>query len=116
MANKITGRATTPEAIRAEVGDILEWCRVVDEDEFTTIYQLWIVAQNCIDRICGENYKEYSDLKANNNLARMCIKMLVNSMYVNRSYEVSSNSKVSSVVKGMLEILGNVIPEDDDDF
>lgn len=111
---KITGRATTPQAIRAEVGDILEWCRVLDEDEFATVYQLCIVAQNYIDRICGENYKEYGNVKANNNLARMVIKMLVNSMYVNRSYELSSNSKVSGVVKGMLEVLGNVVPEDDD--
>lgn len=116
MANKITGRATTPQAIRAEVGDILEWCRVLDEEEYTTVYQLCIVAQNYIDRICGENYKEYGNVKANNNLARMCIKMLVNSMYVNRSYEVNSSSKVSTVVKGMLEILGNVVPEDDDDL
>lgn len=111
---KITGKATTPEAIRAEVGDILEWCRVLDEDEYTTVYQLCVVAQNYVDSICGENYKEYGDIKANANLARMVIKMLVNSMYVNRSYEVSSNSKVSGVVKGMLEILGNVTPEDDD--
>ena len=111
---KITGKATTPEAIRAEVGDILEWCRVLDEDEYTTVYQLCIVAQNYVDSICGENYKEYGDIKANANLARMVIKMLVNSMYVNRSYEISSNSKVSGVVKGMLEILGNVTPEDDD--
>lgn len=114
MANKITGRATTPQAIQAEIGDILDWCRVLDEDEYTTVYQLCVVAQNYVDSICGENYKEYGDVKANNNLARMVIKMLVNSMYVNRSYEVSSNSKVSSVVKGMLEILGNVTPEDDD--
>lgn len=111
---KITGKATTIEAIRAEVGDILEWCRVLDEDEYTTVYQLCVVAQNYVDSICGENYKEYGDIKANANLARMVIKMLVNSMYVNRSYEVSSNSKVCSVVKGMLEILGNVTPEDDD--
>lgn len=111
---KITGKATTPEAIKAEVGDILEWCRVLDEDEYTTVYQLCIVAQNYVDSICGVNYKEYGDIKANANLARMIIKMLVNGMYVNRSYEVSSNSKVSSVVKGMLEILGNVTPEDDD--
>ena len=111
---KITGKATTIKAIRAEVGDILEWCRVLDEDEYTTVYQLCIVAQNYIDRICGENYKEYGDIEANANLARMVIKMLVNSMYVNRSYEISSNSKVSGVVKGMLEILGNVTPEDDD--
>ena len=114
MANKITGRATTPQGIRAEVGDILEWCRVLDEEEYTTVYQLCVVAQNYVDSICGENYKEYGDIKANANLARMVIKMLVNSMYVNRSYEVSSNSKVSSVVKGMLELLGNVTPEDDD--
>lgn len=111
---KISGKATTPEAIYNEISDILQWCRVCDEEEYSTIYSLCVVAQNYVDSICGENYKEYGDIKANANLARMVIKMLVNSMYVNRSYEVSSNSKVSSVVKGMLEILGNVMPEDDD--
>lgn len=111
---RITGKATTTEQILAEIGDILEWCRVLDTDEYPTIYQLCVVAQNYVDSICGENYKEYGDIKANVNLARMVIKMLVNSMYVNRSYEISSNAKVSTVVKGMLEILGNVVPEDDD--
>lgn len=91
---------STCEEIEEEIADILRYCRVYDYEEYIYIYELSCVAYDFLYATIG-NDNFVKDERANN-LARLLIKQLVNSMYINRSFEINSSAKTSIVTKNIL--------------
>ena len=99
------------EEIRAEIveelQDIISYCRIdrddieelVDLVEFTEVAVIWI------DSTVGEGYKKNKKAAKS---ARLLVKRLVNSMYFNRSIEISSSAKTDIITKNILSKLANM--------
>ena len=99
------------EEIRAEIveelQDIISYCRIDSDDieelvdlvEFTEVAVIWIGST------VGEGYKK--NKKATKS-ARLLVKRLVNSMYFNRSIEISSSAKTDIITKNILSKLANM--------
>ena len=99
------------EEIRAEIveelQDIISYCRIDSDDieelvdlvEFTEVAVIWI------DSTVGEGYKKNKKAAKS---ARLLVKRLVNSMYFNRSIEISSSAKTDIITKNILSKLANM--------
>lgn len=99
------------EEIRAEIveelQDIISYCRIDSDDieelvdlvEFTEVAVIWI------DSTVGEGYKKNKKVAKS---ARLLVKRLVNSMYFNRSIEISSSAKTDIITKNILSKLANM--------
>lgn len=99
------------EEIRAEIveelQDIISYCRIDSDDieelvdlvEFTEVAVIWI------DSTVGEGYKKNKKAVKS---ARLLVKRLVNSMYFNRSIEISSSAKTDIITKNILSKLANM--------
>ena len=99
------------EEIRAEIveelQDIISYCRIDSDDieelvdlvEFTEVAVIWI------DSTVGEEYKKNKKAAKS---ARLLVKRLVNSMYFNRSIEISSSAKTDIITKNILSKLANM--------
>lgn len=90
--------------IEKEIGDILDYIRCYDEDEYIHVYELYEMANSYIYSTCGNAWEKHENLSI---LARYLIKVLVNSMYFNRSLEISNSIKTSEIVRNIEAKLRN---------
>ena len=96
--------------ITSELQDIVSFCKVdiddieclVDLVEFTEIADIYL--ESTVGSAFKKNEKTLK-------LARILVKRLVNSMYFNRSYEISSSAKTDIITKNILSKLSNLEEE-----
>lgn len=82
--------------------DVKKYIRIDFDEDDSLIQDLTDTAQVFIDSMVGEEYKKDEKLVRISNLL---VKKLVNDMYENRYYTVSSNSKKDLVINSMLDKL-----------
>lgn len=82
--------------------DAKKYIRIDFEEDDSLIEELIDTAQIFIDGMVGEEYKKDEKLVR---IADLLVKKLVNDMYENRYYTVSSNAKKDMVINSMLDKL-----------
>lgn len=82
--------------------DAKKYIRIDFEEDDSLIEELIDTAQIFINGMVGEEYKKDEKLVR---IADLLVKKLVNDMYENRYYTVSSNAKKDMVINSMLDKL-----------
>lgn len=82
--------------------DAKKYIRIDFDEDDSLIEELIDTAQIFIDGMVGEEYKKDEKLVR---IADLLVKKLVNDMYENRYYTVSSNAKKDIVINSMLDKL-----------
>lgn len=82
--------------------DAKKYVRIDFTDDDTLISELIDVAQIYIDSLVGEEYKADEKLVK---IADLLIKKLVNDMYENNSFTVTSSAKKDIIINSMLDKL-----------
>ena len=93
--------------INSELQDVVSFCKVDldDVEELVDIVEFTEIADIYLESTVGSAFRDNDkSLK----LARILVKRLVNSMYVNRSYEIASSAKTDIITKNILSKLSNL--------
>lgn len=96
------------DEIRNEISDILDFIRCYEEEDYIIVYEMCEVAEIWIDATAGTEYKKHSEAVI---MARQLVRTLVNSMFYNRSFEISSSAKTSIIVKNIIAYLSSFSEE-----
>lgn len=93
--------------INSELQDVVSFCKVDcdDVEELVDIVEFTEIADIYLESTVGTGFKENEKTLK---LARILVKRLVNSMYFNRSYEISSSAKTDIITKNILSKLSNL--------
>ncbi|EKY26556.1 hypothetical protein [Clostridium celatum] len=91
-------RENVYDEIKVGIGDVIAFVKCYDEGEYVDLLEMFEVAEIWIDSTYGEGYKKNENAKT---LARHMAKTLTNSMYFNRSFEISSSAKTSIIIKNI---------------
>lgn len=98
------------DEIKAGIGDVIAFVRCYDEEDYIDLLEMFEIAEIWIDSSYGTGYKKNENAKT---LARHMAKTLTNSMYFNRSFEISSSAKTSIIIKNIGAILSTFSEEDE---
>ncbi|MBV4417466.1 head-tail connector protein [Clostridium tyrobutyricum] len=88
---------------------IKEFLHVDYEDDDVYIQNLIDVAQNYIDKCCGESYKADDKLVK---LSELALQKLINDMYNNRTQFIPNNVQKDNIINTIFDLLGNAEGEE----
>lgn len=93
--------------INSELQDVVSFCKVDldDVEELVDIVEFTEIADIYLESTVGSAFR---DDDKSLRLARILVKRLVNSMYFNRSYEISSSAKTDIITRNILSKLSNL--------
>ena len=91
--------------------EVKQYIRIDFDDDDSLIQELINTAQIFIDSMVGAEYKKDEKLVR---IANLLVKKLVNDMYENRYYTVSSNTKKDIIINSMLDRLALGIWSEED--